>query len=715
MKKYLKFVSLAAAGVLISSCKGTSSTPINSVPPSSTPDITSTVVPPSSTATSSTPVPVAVTVALSGPSEIKYGGTITLTVEVTGTLNTAVIWSVSTSLLDIDNGVVTVTAKVTADTDVTVTATSVADPTKSATHTVTVKAPPAQPTLTQAMIAAVSDSKIEFNGSDEISLYSITTGKYMSHSSFDVNTYMDTDRWVARYIDSSTGVERTVYYANHNGKSCQVGVSLNNEEEYAPTLDSSGREISWTDSGLYNPFSLLKVSDFVFNEETWMYEYIGSDASVMTKAAAAANPYEFEPKSLSLIIDSGEIIGIKMVSQDDYSIASGYKAIQTLTSTVNYGDVVTVPSITKYQHEEIHDKLQTAIANMQGLTNYKTQVDLLSVMTGSTAYSYSGYVETITPEDCYYQTSSYDSNGNFVSASDTNVFGFHAFGADKYNSYNAATENNEYIKNSYNASRAYTGSLDEVKPSFDFAAEIFTGYHYDQETGETYYYVDSPMSFVATTFYYGVGSDINTYGVFATEGVYSSTSKFTPFVVVKDGYITEACFYFNMGLLQGLVNISFSDYGTAALPEGTTVQFTERTMPTEWSELDIIKLSETAGQPDETVAADVYLKSLFDDETIIDRMPFFGEALGDAYALGMTGYFKPYNLDHYVRCVQFYYDVPLDSDYTISSSLEKVYDYLLSLGFTNNGHNEYVKGDITVAPVDTSLDLFIYVYKTVTK
>ena len=62
--------------------------------------------------------------------------------------------------------------------------------------------------------------------------------------------------------------------------------------------------------------------------------------------------------------------------------------------------------------------------------------------------------------------------------------------------------------------------------------------------------------------------------------------------------------------------------------------------------------------------------------------------------------------------ILFYYDVPLDVDYTIDSSLKKVEEYLITLGFVKNKYGEFKKGDIMVAPLDQSLDLIIYVWKT---
>ena len=60
-----------------------------------------------------------------------------------------------------------------------------------------------------------------------------------------------------------------------------------------------------------------------------------------------------------------------------------------------------------------------------------------------------------------------------------------------------------------------------------------------------------------------------------------------------------------------------------------------------------------------------------------------------------------------------YYDVPLDVDYTINSSLNAVREFLKEKGFVRNKYDEYhdEANGIWVAPIDQSLDFIIYVWK----
>ena len=97
-------------------------------------------------------------------------------------------------------------------------------------------------------------------------------------------------------------------------------------------------------------------------------------------------------------------------------------------------------------------------------------------------------------------------------------------------------------------------------------------------------------------------------------------------------------------------------------------------------------------------------------EQFLKDMPFFGEALGDTYGFGLTSY----HIDSQNKnnpAITFYYDVPLDVDYSINSSLDLIEEYLIQEGFVKNSAGEFNKGNIWVAPVDQNLDFIIYVWK----
>lgn len=573
------------------------------------------------------------------------------------------------------------------------------------------------PTLTQEMFDVFDTEYISFDGTDEIALYDIRTGKYVESYYYTVATAMNGTYWTATYLDGGLGTNRTMFFKNHEGLACEVSVNLMNEENYIPALDDHGKTITWENSGMKNYLNELEVSDFEYKKETGRYHYKTPSDDLAQNIVSSANPYDFIVDDLSLIITDDEIIGINASSKFDTTISAGHKAEQTLIATINYGeDIVEVDTITKFKYDaEHHDLLASALTKMRNLTSYKTKVKFYTQTIYSQGITAEGYFETITPTDLYFEELKAATTSNPTDEPIANsAYGYHKFSDTEYNAY--YTQQVDATTYALTASRAYKGTIKDVQPTFAFAPEIMTSVSYDEDTGETYYYSDVNMSNVATTFYSGLGNDINMYGIFATIGYTSDTEGFTPYVVVNsDGYISYACFYFNLGLMYGVAEISYSDFDSASLPEGTEISFTKKEIPSSWNDLTIIKSTESTSTDDDVeINAGDFLKEFFNDENILDSMPFFGgvDYLGDAYGFGMTNKYRPEGMSFYVDGITLYYDVPLDLNYSIETSLNKVHDCLVDNGFINMGNDVYVKGDITIVPVDNELDLMIYIYRT---
>lgn len=667
-----------------------------------------------------------IAVAISGKSEVRYGSPITLSATVSGTEDQTVIWTVvsGADLVNLD----AITGKITAKSlnkggIVEVRAISLADESCYGSKIITVLTPPE---LTQDMIDLLANqTKLGFEGFINISLYTIgVMEKFYMSSSTTVKTSLDGENWYAEYDNLDLGIVSQLYFKNDNGIASQVGVSFENQEEYAPMLDDNGSKVSWLESGLYNNFKGLKVSDFEFNTEKWCYEYVGADENLPQKMVSSANPYDFDAVKLSLIIEEGEIMGIRALSASDYGIASGYRAVQELTVAVNFGETVDVPTISKYPTDPDggHDPLIEAIANMQKQTNYTVDFVETTASYLSNGYVVSGFTETVTEDICYFDPFNvkYSSDGQEIRTYTEAPYGYLKVNDKLYNAFYSNGEGE------FNATRAWKGDFDATKPTFAFAAEIFTSYYEekDEDTEEVTsitYYVDSPMSAVASTFYYGVGNDIQLYGIFATTGYLSANESFTPFVVVEKvdgiGYIiTEACFYFYIGSIYGVVEIKYSDFGTAEVEKEEVKKlqapnFESREIPTGWDELTIIMSSdESSIEEDKEMRADLALEEFFDDPEMAEKLPFFGEVLGDTYGFGLTTFHLPSGSDSAKRAIVFYYDVPLDMDYSIDDSLALVNEFLVEEGFTRNSRGEFVKGNLHISPLDVSLDFTIYVW-----
>lgn len=651
-----------------------------------------------------------ITVGISGGSEVKSGQSITLTATVTGAEDKSVTWEIkSGSEYATINQNGKLTAKeVTGDKTVEVIAKSNANSKFFASKIINIVA---MPTLTQDMLDAVSKDKVAFEGYVNISLYTIGLfEKLESTYTTTVKTSMDGTNWYSEYENGDTGTVQNLFYKKHNGLACQVGVSLMNEEEYFPMLDDFDNELSWEDAGLYNSLKNLTVSDFKFNPDTWRYEYVGYDKTLAEKILSASNPYDFVPTGFALIIEDDEIMGIYSKSYEDYTIVEGYKGIQELFVAISCSDSIEVPTISKYSYDEIHDELAVAIANMQKLESYTLDFKEITASYISSGYTQTGFTEYITQSECYFKPYSvdYDTKGeevhNYIKNSD---YGYKKISDELFNSFHQNKETGLY-----SASRAFAGSFDSAKPTFMFAPEIFRSYYVDEEEGTITYEADDLMSYVATTFYYGVGNDINLYGIFATRGYTSTSDSFTPYVVVKDGYIIEACFYFYIGSIYGVVELKYSDFNETKLSDDVNLDFEVRNIPTKWSDLTIeVSEGSSSTEDDVTVNALDYLIEFYGDENIGDKMPFFGVALGDTYGFGLTTLHMPGGSSNAEKAILFYYDVPLGTDYTIDEPLNDIAKYLISLGFVKNKYNEFSKDDIVIAPTDSSLDLVIYVWK----
>lgn len=565
--------------------------------------------------------------------------------------------------------------------------------------------------LTNDMLNDLNKTKVSFDGYLNIDLY--TTGKFPKLYGTYINTVktsMDGLNWYGEYDNPDTGTVMGLYYKNIDGIASQIGVSFMNEESYEPMKDKDGSIVSFTDSGLYNSLTNLTINDFTFDEETWRYRYNGNDATILKRVVASANPYDFVPNKMELIIEDDEILGLYITSEEDFTVVDNYKAIQKLIVSINTGDIVEVPSITKYQYDENHKELVDALENMRKLNKFKVTYKEIVGSYLAPGLTEAGYVEYVTSDYCYFEPFKVKYvNGEEVHEPLTDdVYGFKKINNNLYNAFVTNTKTKQLV-----ASRAYNEDFKNTWPSFEFAAEIFTKYYIDEEANTKTYYVDSIMCPVASCFYYGLGNDANLYGIFATTGQISSSESFTPYVVVKDGYITDACFYFYLGSLYGVVELHYDSFDSEDVSIDRNLDFETRNVPTSWNELTI-NVSNDSGSTtdDEEVNALTFLKEFYDNENIEEEMPFFGKVLGDTYGFGLTTVKIPGGSDSAKRSIVFYYDVPLGVDYTINASLETIEQYLLELGFTKNRYGEFSKGSIVVLPTDSSLDLMIYVWSS---
>lgn len=667
--------------------------------------------------------------AIDGPSSVRSGRKISLSATIDD-VAADVDWSISKggeyASVDAD-GVVTA-ATVDGDKIVTVKAVSRTDDKVFAEKVINVLGAPA---LTQAMLDEYADSAmLAFDGFVSINMYNYGLSHNLAGTqTLLVKTRMDGSNWYASYENAGAGLESELFYKNVDGYANQAVLNYRNTADFYPLLDEDGNNTTWENAGLRNNFVGLTTNDFEFDQESWRWQYVGGDEKFTEKMVASANPFNFvvsEENPVSLLIDDGHIVGLYVKSGSDFSITSAYECVLELFVAVSNGDSVEVPTITTFKYDERQAPLKEALENMRNLKSYKLDFRQITATQYTSTPTQSGFEEIINGDDCYFRnyTFGYDEDNKQIKKYETvnvdgsdepqdSYYGFHKISDQLYNSYTA-------VGNKATPARAFKANISQAKPSFDFAAELFTTFTEEQDDGSIVYYVNSAMYSVASKFYYGMGNDIALYGMYASSGLVDGMT-FSPYVVVKDGYIVESAFYFFLGTIYGYVYIDYSDFNqTDAVTEATTLpsvaqsalsQMTPRQVPVSWNQLTVIVGGDDSSTTtdDEEVNAETYFKEFLGEEGY-NNLPFFGDCLGDTYAFSLESFMSRGGSTVYRKCQQMYYDVPLDSDYSINSSLNAIYKLLTDNGFVRNKYGEYQKGNVIVKPVDSSLDLFIYVW-----
>lgn len=684
---------------------------------------------------------------------VKNGQTVTFTATVSGSDDVndkKVVFSVEnadgalTETSRTDTVVEFVANEVSGDKVVKVTATCVADEKVTATKAITVVK---KTELTQSMLASLCGEReaASFDGFVLIDVYKEDDlgdeirETLVQSNTVTMRTAMEKGRWYAEFENANTGVSQQIFCEeDENGYACETGIDFKNQERRIPVKNENGEKITWEDSGYYNGFKGLTLADFEFNQENWRWRYVHSGDKRVKNIVSSCNPYNFyvsKTTTFELIIDGGEIIGICAISGKDYSIVSGYMAIQNLFVSLDTSENAEVPAMGVYTKIEDYEdeatkaeyqKLQKAIENMKSLVSYKTEFTNVSAMRGLSTTTVSGYQETVTDNVCYFRP--YDSKraNEEDKYTDVNAYGYRDNGDGTYNTFFSESDAAFY------ATRAYKGKISEVKPTFDFCAEIFNrGCYYDEENGLTRFVADAAMSSVATLFYHGVGNDVALYSIFATVASIGST-EFATYVDVQkvngEYYIVASGFYYSIDAqgFYGVVDITYSDFNSASISENVATAvnaFETKKTPSSWADVSIIISSDS----NDMIPADQYFKDYFFGKggvpaltgIEIDEIPFFGDAdngLGDCFGLGMPQKFIKSTAEgnKTLDTLKLYYDVPLGMDYTIDASIETLDKFLKLNGFekATDGSGEYRKTgcNLVIKPADESLDLFVYIW-----
>lgn len=699
-------------------------------------------------------------VIVSAPSEVREGGTVKINAYVENS-DKGVTFRVEegSEYVTIDEiGNVTAKSDIDGDKTVKIRITSVEDPSVSVLKVMNVLS---KSDLTEDMLQRFKGTdKIGFEGFLTINFYTYgQPRRQKGTTTLPLHAALDGNRWYAEYENDSVGMAGKLYYSKYTDPednkeyAYQETLNLLNQAEQTPLTDKTGARTTWEDSGLYNNLSDLTLDDFVFDEDLWRWKYVGADAYTRTmRIVSSCDPYNFASVetddfklTFSLVLDEGEIVGLYIKGGDDHTVSSSYIAVQEIFVAVNTDEsTVNVPLLETFKHEDYHDLLQTAIDNMRQLKAYTLDFSHQYQMSGSTTVTANGYYEIINETDCFFRdyVPTVDDEGNIVRNMDeTDVYGFRRITNNFYNSYNNRADSIYDIDpdkfdqmgttKTLRAQRAYNGSFDNAKPSFAFAAELFgepKAMDENDASAGNVYYIDADMCYAASTMYLGIGNDVALYGMFASTGVFGNIDPTHVVVKTVNGkpYITAAEFYYYLGSVAGLVTITydnFVDSGSEITAETTVPEaqkaridgIATRQLPSSWDQLNVvIKKKNPATLKEED--APQRLSDYFNGKAagLATLIPFFGseEALGDTFGFAVDSTARRGDLGYLTNCVYLYYDVPLDSNYTIDSSVARAKALLTKQGFKVNDYGEFVndEGTLVISVTDESLDLIIYVW-----
>ncbi len=303
---------------------------------------------------------VSISIGAGAPTEIRKGEQVTLTVTVTNTDNKNYTWSVTDStgaasdILAVSaENAVTVEKDVQLNTPVTVTATSEADPTKSASHTFTVIPSIAGQVgeLTAEALEAVSGSNITVSGT--------VTDYYedLQYSANNVTTVynsvvkMSDGAWYGEWSAEEEGNNVIVnnYRAGDqygNLGHALVSVYIDKDNEVAERAETNYQSIPliWENQHLYNHLGELGTNiskKFVHDVDTDEYIYqIEPSGAYDTDASPDEYLMAYLAVSLTPMIEAGENFTQFRLKMTDGAITGIWA--QTAVATVTAGDGETV-------------------------------------------------------------------------------------------------------------------------------------------------------------------------------------------------------------------------------------------------------------------------------------------------------------------------------------------------------------------------------------
>lgn len=621
-KKMLAFVCILLAAMVISGCK-------NKNDDKKDPDV----------------IPEKVVITISAETDqIRYNEEVALTVTVEGSKNTKYTLTVKEGTKEIDYAVVEndklkIVKEVAIDKFITVTATSVAQPTATASKTFTVKAPVIEGQvgeLTSDLISQIANPNITFTGVITDIYRDLNNSRNNSEEKYEMTVKMEEDKWYGEWNHFNTPESKTsdfYFKGDKDGVRDQYGnvghtmeyefVNKNNEIEVDYVKDYISVPAVWEGQHLWNHLGQLNVNKFEYDAENQVYKYKAStteDLYLLTYFSISLTPLLGPDETLVdfyLVIEGGkitQILGQTVVLYNGSTDVDPKDAdtMEYTTVALQISDIgaTKIERIKAYEAPEHADLLANAFTNMGTLTNYTYEAletytkspsydnddyEIQSVQTKSVkrAIGLHNYTSSTGKEGIYGQITEdavmIEKTGKYYATMDGKDYHIEYSGYKKINDntydyfeFNSkkTIELNETV---FEGTRQYQGSFFDRLPKFDISANIFEFVSEVNKNGQKCYKFKLRSELIARDVALAISAHTN-----ARDAERDNQISFT--VTVDDqGHVIESLYPFNIssGVYRGYIKTTYSNFGTTVIEEGSFDNYIPREIKNDWSKYDV--------------------------------------------------------------------------------------------------------------------------------
>ena len=601
------------------------------------------VTPPDPDGDNNKPTPTAVTMTVElSATRIAGDETVTATATVEGTDNKAVTWTINnTDMVRIsDDGVISIIEAPKKDSFVKVTATSVADPTVSASRTLIVVAPRVEGRvgdLTSDMIAEIGSENITVTGKLTDIYVDYNNSFNSSEHNYDILVKMSDGAWMGTWSVSGSDNEITDNYrrgddgyTNMNGEFghalTKLYIDRHNTVSSSIVKDYMSVPTLWETQHLWNHLSSLNVNRFTYDVENDIYKYTlnvndEADLYLMTYLSFCLTPMLSDTLStLYLKVEDGKIT--KLSAQTEVLLYGGETdstgnikdpdAMSYTTFEVSFSDIGTtvVDEPEQYDAPDYAEKLEAALEKMKAATNYSYMTEdtqTYAASGDSSDYEINSLSGTALRARLNAQASTgFPYRNNTTSTGTVGEVGFITAdaivraktmkytssldGKDYRTEYSGVKQNSNgtYDEFKYDSSvdgfvgtKNVAGNISDTLPKFDMSANIFefTSVRTDRKSGTTLYTFTLRDSAIVRE----VAKQVATYYVTSAEA--SSTIPFQ-IVVDDNGNVVSTTFPYSIsdGIYVGYCTTTYKNIGTTTIDENAFTNYVPRVIRSEWNQ-----------------------------------------------------------------------------------------------------------------------------------